>query len=106
MKKMFGKFASVLLLSIATNVALANSVVVDDTKFETVDPFAKLKSLVNNNGSEVLSKLDLKKYNEPGYLFELVKKRRDVSAVPVPAALWLMGSGLLGLLGVSRARKA
>lgn len=28
-----------------------------------------------------------------------------VSAVPVPAAVWLFGSGLLGLLGVARRRK-
>jgi len=31
---------------------------------------------------------------------------RDVSAVPVPAALWLFGSGLLGLIGISRCKKA
>ena len=29
-----------------------------------------------------------------------------VSAVPVPAAVWLFGSGLLGLAGVARRRKA
>jgi hypothetical protein len=29
-----------------------------------------------------------------------------VSAVPVPAALWLFGSGLLGLVGMSRRKKA
>jgi len=29
----------------------------------------------------------------------------DVSAVPVPAAVWLFGSGLLGLVGVARRRK-
>ena len=31
---------------------------------------------------------------------------RDVSAVPVPAAAWLFGSGLLGLIGVARRKKA
>lgn len=30
----------------------------------------------------------------------------DVSAVPVPAAAWLFGSGLLGLIGVARRKKA
>jgi len=29
----------------------------------------------------------------------------DVSAVPVPAAVWLLGSGLMGLLGFGRFRK-
>lgn len=28
------------------------------------------------------------------------------AAVPVPAAVWLFGSGLLGLVGISRRRKA
>jgi hypothetical protein len=30
----------------------------------------------------------------------------QVSAVPVPAAVWLFGSGLLGLVGISRRKKA
>jgi len=30
----------------------------------------------------------------------------DVSVVPIPAAVWLFGSGLIGLLGVARRRKA
>ncbi len=30
----------------------------------------------------------------------------DVSAVPVPAAVWLFGSGLLGLIGVARRKSA
>jgi hypothetical protein len=28
----------------------------------------------------------------------------SISAVPVPAAVWLFGSGLLGLIGVARRR--
>ncbi|MDH5765692.1 MAG: VPLPA-CTERM sorting domain-containing protein [Gammaproteobacteria bacterium] len=30
----------------------------------------------------------------------------DVQAVPVPAAVWLFGSGLVGLAGIARRRKA
>lgn len=30
----------------------------------------------------------------------------NVSAVPVPAAVWLFGSGLLGLIGIARRKKA
>jgi hypothetical protein len=30
----------------------------------------------------------------------------DVSEVPVPAAVWLFGSGLIGLIGVARRKKA
>ena len=29
----------------------------------------------------------------------------EVSQVPVPAAVWLFGSGLIGLVGVARRRK-
>jgi hypothetical protein len=30
----------------------------------------------------------------------------DVNSVPIPAAVWLFGSGLLGLIGVARRKKA
>jgi hypothetical protein len=32
--------------------------------------------------------------------------RVDVSAVPLPAAIWLFGTGLLGLIGFSKCRKS
>ena len=40
------------------------------------------------------------------YYFDNVSVIADVSAVPVPAAVWLFGSGLLGLVGVARRKKA
>ena len=30
----------------------------------------------------------------------------EVTPVPVPAAVWLFGSGLLGLIGVAKRKKA
>ena len=30
----------------------------------------------------------------------------NITAVPVPAAFWLFGSGLLGLIGIARRKKA
>jgi len=38
--------------------------------------------------------------------FDNITITTDVSAVPVPAAVWLFGSGLLGLIGVARRKKA
>lgn len=40
---------------------------------------------------------------DPGYI---VGNDASVSAVPVPAAAWLFGSGLLGLIGVARRKAA
>ncbi len=37
--------------------------------------------------------------------FAWVVKSGDVSAVPVPAAVWLFGSGLLGLLGIAKRKR-
>ena len=38
--------------------------------------------------------------------FDNITISTDVSAVPVPAAVWLFGSGLVGLVGVARRKKA
>ncbi len=37
--------------------------------------------------------------------FAWVVRSGDVSAVPVPAAVWLFGSGLIGLLGLARRKR-
>ena len=39
-------------------------------------------------------------------MFALAVRPGQVAAVPVPAAAWLLGSGLLGLIGVARRRLA
>lgn len=41
--------------------------------------------------------------SSPGYAWAV--QSGDVSAVPVPAAVWLFGSGLIGLIGVARRKK-
>lgn len=40
------------------------------------------------------------------YYVDNISLVTDVAAVPVPAAVWLFGSGLLGLVGVARRKKA
>ncbi len=45
------------------------------------------------------------KTNKANGLYALAVHPGDISAVPVPAALWLFGSGLIGLLGLARRRK-
>jgi hypothetical protein len=43
-------------------------------------------------------------YNEDSVFYAWAVRDGDVSAVPVPAAAWLFGSGLLGLVGIARRR--
>jgi hypothetical protein len=44
-------------------------------------------------------------YNKASSYYGWAVRDGDVSTVPVPAAAWLFGSGLIGLVGVSRRRK-
>lgn len=45
-------------------------------------------------------------YNEDIGLYAWAVRPGDVAAVPVPAAMWLLGSGLLGLIRVARRKAA
>ena len=44
--------------------------------------------------------------HEVGAYYAWAVQSGDVSAVPVPATVWLFGSGLIGLVGVVRRKKA
>jgi len=48
----------------------------------------------------------LTEYLSNGEVFEMTFTGFAGAPVPVPAAVWLFGSGLLGLVGVARKRKA
>ena len=41
-----------------------------------------------------------------GFIDEVSLQINAINSVPVPAAVWLFGSGLLGLIGVARRKKA
>ncbi len=45
-------------------------------------------------------------YDKNNGMYAWAVQSGDVSAVPVPAAVWLFGSGLLGLIGVARRKSA
>jgi hypothetical protein len=50
--------------------------------------------------------LDQNPFEGIQYEFDIYGNDPLISVVPVPAAVWLFGSGLLGLIGISRRKKA
>ncbi len=82
-------------------------------------PFSNVQSLGDDSvywsGSELSSSnawnFDIfqgaQSHNSKSFeLFAWAVHSGDVSAVPVPAAVWLFGSGLIGLLGVAKRKKS
>jgi len=99
----------------------------DISIFETTDPevdplFSFADFFLDESGTSlslaILAETNVKVASDLGELFAVsfnVDNNGDiltsiveipVSAVPVPAAVWLFGSGLIGLAGVARRRKA
>jgi len=97
----------------------------DISIFETNDPevdplFSFADFFLDESGVSlslaVLAETNVKVASDLGELFavsfnvddngDVLTSIVEVSAVPVPAAVWLFGSGLIGLAGVARRRKA
>jgi hypothetical protein len=48
--------------------------------------------------------LDFTNPEDPGTIAWTEHKQAPASPVPVPAAVWLLGSGLIGMIGIRRRR--
>ena len=67
--------------------------------------FAGYPFLLRADGIRIIEAMDFSLYSDMSGVPEgALAGVTDLSAVPVPAAVWLFGSGLLGLLGVARRR--
>jgi hypothetical protein len=67
----------------------------DDAAY-TSDAFLMEASTIDGLGTRTLSALEI------GYLKDIGYTQINTSPVPVPAAVWFMGSGLIGLIGMRR----
>lgn len=87
-----------------SNVFVIEGLHLDLTSLTIVDQLADILTLTGNgvlsNGSESTAATWEFSGNVVGTSYSMT-----VTAVPVPAAVWLFGSGLIGLIGVTR-RKA
>jgi len=93
----YGGYMYVTLTEDGTDIFTLNS---DDLSIDGVNPFSYNGQF--SVGSEyqltLSSYADDTNYYDEKWIFEL----NTVSAVPIPSAIWLFGSGLLTLIGFSR----
>lgn len=105
----FTKIAAALLLSLFANFAAAGGE--KSSHKDEIESFKDVKSVVDSDdedgekADEDLSEVDDNE-NTGGSTPPPTNQSGNVQPVPVPAALWLMGSGLVGLIGLSRRPKA
>ena len=102
----------------AGNLSLSNGIPNYDASLSSLDVASSLFyfSATTQTGSSTVLSNATKYGNSAGYAKVLLASNGDFSytlaaaappaAVPVPAAMWLMGSGLVGIGGMIRRRKA
>jgi hypothetical protein len=90
----------------------------DSSVVEHFNNFAGYPFILRADGVRIIEAMDFSLYSDfsgvplsafdtEGRLVNLEGDLvQDISPVPVPAAIWLFSSGLLGLIGMSRKRKA
>ena len=106
-----------------TNVTDTDGDGVDDNNPNIIwwnNSFSGYPFLLRADGIRIITDLDYSLYNDLSNVPEVNADGlivnydengnpvvvQDLSAVPIPAAVWLFGSGLLGLLGVVRRKRA
>lgn len=68
--------------------------------------FAGYPFLLRADGIRIIEALDFSLYSDTSNVpVGMLDGVADLSAVPVPPAVWLFGSGLIGLVGVARRRR-
>lgn len=82
-----------------------------DTGFSHPDQFFTLEPFVISSGFvSGVNQLEFSITNNPGSGANptgllVTNLMGEVSAIPIPAAVWLFGSGLIGLIGIARRKK-
>jgi hypothetical protein len=98
------------LLSFANDGSTFNTAPQQDTDFDGVGDGAELTDIFTLFSSDILatgSMLDLRftfqlDAGDEDIALDNISITGDYSPIPVPAAVWLLGSGLLGLVGMRR----
>ena len=81
--------------------SISDTVSFDIAAGQTFTLYAELEALTFGGYADAFSTMSMN-FDDTTNLAAL----GEMSAVPVPAAVWLFGSGLLGLVGVARRKKA
>jgi len=92
-------------------VSAPSSITINGTNFSVTDPSsANPLALTFNNLNLTTADIDITFNRKSSWVFvsevSFGSNSANANAVPVPAATWLFGSGLLGLIGVSRRKSS